>query len=76
MDPLPVLVTVHEPHFAEVRKVPGCRRLREIKNADNVSDAQLACSQEAENTQACAVGEGTEELIGRAPDRRCGSHIR
>jgi hypothetical protein len=77
VNPLPVLACVHEADSPKVRKVPGRRRLREVKNVDDVTYAEFACFQKAKNPQTCAVSEGTKELLYCTPGRRgCGCHIR
>jgi hypothetical protein len=54
---------LHEPNTSEIREVARDEGLREMKQIDEVADAQLARSKQVQDPQPRRVGESAEERL-------------
>ena len=63
--PEPLLAPAHEAGLAQIRQVPGRRRLGEPEALVDVADADFPSGQQPQNPQACAVGERFEQGLER-----------
>lgn len=71
---LPLARGLHHPGPAEIRQMPRDRRLRQGKDLDDVAHAQLAGGEDAQDADACRIGEALEEHVQIGNDGSDGGH--